>query len=161
MALAFVLMALSSGLYVRKMVQNHFNREVAGILTQTKLKIEADLAGHETTLVAISRTIRGMILRGDSKDMILEFMQDVANELQDKRITHTFDGIFGYFEVFGGTYLHTLSWDVPDNYDPTDRPWYKTAVEAGDKITVTPIYQNLHVNDHIITYVRRIFDEEG
>ncbi|MDR0456509.1 MAG: response regulator, partial [Treponema sp.] len=39
--------------------------------------------------------------------------------------------------------------------------WYKTAVEAGDKITVTPIYQNLHVNDHIITYVRRIFDEEG
>ncbi|MDR0473412.1 MAG: response regulator, partial [Treponema sp.] len=160
-ALSFALMALSSGLYVRMMVRNHFNREVVGILTQTRLKIEADLAGHETTLAAISRAIHGMILEGYNEDRVLDFMQDVADELQDKRIKHTFDGIFGYFDVFGGKYLHTLSLDMPDNYNPTDRLWYKTAVEAGDKIAITPIYQNLHVNDHIITYVRRIFDEEG
>jgi signal transduction histidine kinase/CheY-like chemotaxis protein len=160
-ALAFILITLSSGLYVRKMVQDHFNREVAGILTQTRLKIEADLAGHETTLLAISRTIRGMILQGYNEDIVLQYMQDVADELQDKRVKHVVDDIFGYFEVFDGKYIHTLSWDLPDNYNPTNRPWYKTAVEAGDKIAITPIYQNLHLNDHIITYVRRIFDDEG
>jgi signal transduction histidine kinase/DNA-binding response OmpR family regulator len=100
-------------------------------------------------------------LEGYEEDRVLDFMQNVADELQDKRIKHTFDGIFGYFEVFGGKYLHTLNSDEPDNYNPMDRPWYKTAVAAGDKIAITPIYQNLHLNDHIITYVRRIFDEEG
>jgi hypothetical protein len=32
-------------------------------------------------------------------------MQGVADELQDKRVKHAVDGIFGYFEVFGGKSL--------------------------------------------------------
>ncbi|MDR0472541.1 MAG: response regulator [Treponema sp.] len=159
-ALAFILMVVTSSSYVRKMLKNHFNREAIDILTQTRLKIEADLAGHETTLAAISRTIQGMILRGDSEDMVLKYMQDIVNELQDKTDKYIFSGIFSYFEGFGGKYLHAPSWNIPDNYNPVNRPWYKTAVEAGDKMAVTPIYPNLYVNDHIITYVRRIFDEE-
>jgi len=162
-ALAFIIMVLSSSLYVRKMLHNHLNREAVEILAQTKLKIEAELIGYENTLTAISGTIRGMILRGNSEFAVREYMLDIVDELRQKteKDRPVFYELSGYFEAFGGKYLYAPDREIPDGYNPTEQPWYKTAVEAGDKIVVTPVYPGLQTNDQSIAYVCQIFDEKG
>jgi len=161
-ALAFILMVLSSSLYVRKMLHNHLNRDAVEMLTQTKLKIEAELAGYETTLAGISRTVRGMILRGNREYTVQEYMRDIINELQQRTDGLVINDLSGYFEVFEGKYLYApAGMEIPDGFNPEEQLWYKTAVEAGDKITITPIYEDLQTNAPSITHVCRIFDTKG
>ena len=159
--LAFILMIVSSALYVNNMLRSHLHRDATDMLTQTKLKIEAEFIEPQTAMIAISEIIRNAIIRGDSADKVLATMKHLSRELQRKPGGFTFDDIYGYFEVFGGVYLTATEWDMPEDFNSLERPWYKTAVEAGDKIAITPIYTNLRINDYIVTYVRRIFDNSG
>ncbi|MDR0311078.1 MAG: cache domain-containing protein, partial [Acidobacteriota bacterium] len=158
--LAFVLMVVSSSLYVSNMLRNHLRGDAMDLLNQTKLRIEADLIEPEATLAAISNTIRNMILNGDGEDAVLGYIQDAADVLQNKTSGFKFYGLYGYFDVFGGRYLFS-NWDPPEDFEPTDRPWYKAGIEAGDRVALTPIYKSPSVNDYIVTYVHRIFNKEN
>ena len=161
-ALAFIAMAVSSSLYVNNMLRNHLRRDAMVLLTQTRLKIEAELLEPETVLTAVSSTIRERILKGDNADAVYEHMKTVANALRSKTKGFKFDGLYGYFDVFEGKYMTTASdWNIPKDYAPTTRPWYKTAVAAKGKAAVTSIYMNVRLNAYIITYTQRIFDKEG
>jgi signal transduction histidine kinase/DNA-binding response OmpR family regulator len=102
-----------------------------------------------------------MVLRGDNEDQIREYMRTIYIAMENKIKGFMINGLYGYFDVFEGQFFDSLGLDFPEDYDPTERPWYKTAVEAGDAIAITPMYMNIRVNDYIITYVRRIFDDQG
>ncbi|MDR0290031.1 MAG: response regulator [Treponema sp.] len=160
-ALAFILMVMSSSSYVSDMLRNHLNRDAIETLPQTRLKIESELIEHETTLIVISTTIRRMILQGDNEGQIHEYMINIVNEMENKVKGSMINGLHGYFDVFGGRHITGIEWDYPEDYQPTERPWHKTAVESGDAIAISPMYVSLRENDYIITYVRRIFDEHG
>ena len=159
--LAFLLMVFSSTLFVRNMLRNNLRRDAVDLLTQTKYKMEAKLIEPETAIITISNMIRTMILEGAGADKILKYLQDISDGLQSKTRGFQFCGVYGYFEIFDGVYLSAPGWDIQKDYDPAGLLWYKTAVDAGDKVAVTPIYMSLLVNDYIITYVHRIFDEDG
>jgi len=131
------------------------------ILTQTKMKIEAEMFGYENTMTIISGTIREMILHGNNENMIQEYMRDIFKDLHKKTNSLIFNDLSGYFYVFGGKYLYAPDIYVPSNYNPTEQQWYKTAVEAGDKIAITPINTSLYGDERSITYVCRIFDDDG
>jgi signal transduction histidine kinase/DNA-binding response OmpR family regulator len=160
-ALAFILMVASSRVFVSNILRNHLSRDAVDTLTQTTIKIESELIEHETTLTVISTTIREMILQGDTADQIREYMENIFVAMENKVKGFMINGLYGYFDVFEGLFFDSLGLDFPENYEPTERPWYKTAVEAGDAIAITPMYMNIRVNDYIITYVRRIFDDQG
>ena len=161
--LAFILMFTIYRLYISTTMRSLFSRNAIELLNQTKIKINAELIGHETTLILISNTIRSMIMQGYSADKIQEYMEGVTGELENSRAVGgaAYNGLYGYFEVFGGKFIHAPDWDLPENYNPVDRPWYKIAVEAGDKAAASPVFMNSRVNDYAIAYVRRIFDKEG
>jgi len=160
-ALAFILMILSSSLYVGQMLHNQINRDALDILTQTRLKIEAELFVHENTLAVISGTIREMIIRGNNEYMVQEYMRDIVKEIQQKTGKVKFNDLSGYFDVFKGKYIYAPDRKIPDNYNPTEQLWYKVAVSSGEKIVILPIYSNLNTNEPSISYVCRIFDEKG
>jgi methyl-accepting chemotaxis protein len=102
-----------------------------------------------------------MILRGESKDIILQYMKEIYVELLGKQSGFKTDSIYGYFDVFEGAFLHSKGWSGGAGYNPAERPWYEAAVSAGDKLAATPIYWNLQLNDYCITFVRRLFNETG
>jgi signal transduction histidine kinase/CheY-like chemotaxis protein len=160
-ALAFMLIVVLSSSYVDSILRHHLRRDAEGALAKTSLKIEIGLIEPETVLNVISMTVRSMILHSDSTDRVLEYIKDTFVSLQSKSSGLKFDSIYGYFNVFGGTFLHSKGWNGGAGYDPRERPWYKTAIAAGDKSAVTPIYWNLQLNDYCITYVRQIFNDAG
>jgi hypothetical protein len=160
-ALAFALIVVSSSLYISNILHSHMKRDAETMLAGTALKIETGLVEPETALDIISMSIRSMILNGDGSDVILKYMKNIFVGLQEKQSGFKFDSIYGYFDVFDGAFLHSKGWSGGEGYNPTERPWYKAAVEAGDKLSVTPLYWNLQLNDYCLTYVRRIFNETG
>ena len=160
-ALAFLFMVVSSSLYVSNMLRESLRRESRDLLDRTRLRIEIALTESENTLIAVSRSIRHMILNGADEEAIRGFMQDITGVLQTKPSRLRLCCIYGYFDVFGGIYIHALQWDPPEDHDPRERPWFRTAVEAGDRVAVTPVYMDLRINEKIVTFVHRFFDDEG
>ena len=159
--LAFILMIIIFRLYIGTKIRDIYRRNAFELLNQTKLKINAELLEPETTLIPIAATIREMIMKGDGEDAVQSYMNLVTDEMQKKTKGFVFNGIFGYFEVFGGKYLYAPYWDMPDDFDSTTRPWYKAGVDSGGEIITTPVYWNQRMNEYAITFIRRIFDDEG
>jgi len=161
--LAFVFMTVIFRFYIDTTIRNIYRKNAVELLNQAKLKINADLLESETTLIPIAATVREMIIKGYGEDAVQEYLAFISGELQKKTNGFTFNAVYGYFETFEKKYLNIPGWNlvIPEDFDPTDRLWYKTAVEAGDRVAVTPIYFHSGENDYIITFVRRIFDNEG
>ena len=161
-ALAFAAMVLSGSLYVNNMLRNHLRRDAIDQLAQTKLKIEAELLEPETALATIATTIRELISHGESAEGVYAYMHNTAETLRRKTQGFKFSGLYGYFEVFGNRYMTTSTGgELPKDFVPTERPWYKTAVAAGNRVAMTPIYANLQWKTYLVTYVHRIFDKKG
>ena len=160
-ALAFFLMVVSSSLYVSNMLRESLRKESRDLLDRTRLKIEIALAESENTLIAVSRSVRHMILHGADEYVIRSFMEDITETLQTKPSKLRLCCIYGYFDVFGGIYIHALQWEPPEDHDPRERPWFRTAVEAGDSVAVTPVYRDLRTGGNIVTFVHRFFDDDG
>jgi signal transduction histidine kinase/CheY-like chemotaxis protein len=160
--LAFILMIAIYRIYISTTMRNIYSRTTIETLNQARINIKAELVEPETTLLLISKSISNMIVRGANEQAVQEYMQSIGEELQNnKKRGFNFNSLFGYFDVFDGNVLHTPDWDWPRDIDLTERPWYKAAVQAGDAIGVTPIYLDLRLNECVITYARRIFDNEG
>jgi signal transduction histidine kinase/DNA-binding response OmpR family regulator len=160
--LAFILMITIYRLYIGNTIRSIYNRNSIEQLNQTMLKIKVELAEPETALVIISKTVRERILAGDSEEEIHDLMRGIASELEDvKTQGFIFNSFYGYFDVFGGSFIHSNDWQGAEGYDPTSRPWYKATMEAGDHVAVSPIYWNVREFDYMITYGRRILDDNG
>jgi len=160
-ALAFILMVVSSNSYVSNMLRESLRRESKDLLDRTRLKIEIALAESENTLIAVSRSVRHMILHGADENDIRAFMEDITGVLQTKPSKLRLCCIYGFFDVFGDIYIHALQWEPPEGHNPRERPWFKTAEEAGDRVAVTPVYRDLRKNENVVTFVHRFFDDEG
>jgi signal transduction histidine kinase/ActR/RegA family two-component response regulator/HPt (histidine-containing phosphotransfer) domain-containing protein len=133
-------------------------------MTQTQLEIEADLIAPKTTLVLAAQTVRRIILSGGGIDAVREYLQDVSTKIQnEKNIGAMFEGLYGYFEVFGGAFIHSNNINIGKNYDIKARPWYATAMGVNnDEIAVSPIYKNEYQNgEYTMSYVQRISDQHG
>ena len=155
------MMILSSIVFAINMTQGHLYTDATNLLARTRLRIEAEMIDSENTLPAISTAIRDMILQGADEEIILKYMRNVSTALETQTSRSSFESLYGYFEVFGNAFLHTPPWDTPIDYNPTDRPWFRTAVEAEGNVAITPIYMSTRLNHHIVAYSQRIFDEEG
>jgi signal transduction histidine kinase/response regulator RpfG family c-di-GMP phosphodiesterase len=158
----FALMVVSSYLYVSEIEHEHLVANIENILSSTQNSIEADLKEPRTTLASLSHTVRTMILQGCSASDIDEYFREVSDSiLGNGKFMNGFAGFYGYFEAFDGLVTNGGKWKPPEDYDATERPWYKAAVEGNGEIVSTPLYFSAHTDSVVIAYVRRIFDDSG
>ncbi|MDR0502094.1 MAG: response regulator [Treponema sp.] len=162
--LAFLLMALSSYLYVSKIERDHLRVNTEEAILYTEVNINSDLMEPETMLGGVSETVRSMILNGTDFDELREYILFINKYLvseSNKRMAGAI-GFYGFFNVYGGRFLSgTEDWVVPDDYIPANRPWYRDAAKAAGNICVTEPYVDLYTNDVSITFARQIFNKEG
>jgi signal transduction histidine kinase/CheY-like chemotaxis protein/PAS domain-containing protein len=159
--LAFTLLVVTSGIFVNNMLVNYLKRDAVNILMQTQIRIMDDLLEPETLMISIAKDVHDIIIHGGSADDVLEYFNEISAELLKKEEGFIFDGLHGFFDVFGDVYIPAPGWIVPDDYIATERPWYKAAVEAAGKITITPIYRSLRSGVYQSNVGCRIFDNDG
>jgi len=162
--LAFTLMVVSSYLIMSDSEKVQLRKDVKDAVLYTEEQIKADLLEPETILGGISETIRVMIVRGDSSERVREYLLDINDYMRagdEKRMAGVI-GFYGVFDVYGGEFLHGMSdWELPEGFNLTNRLWYTAAVEADGAVIITEPYVDIYSNESIITFARRIFDEDG
>jgi len=157
--LAFFLMTSISYLFVRDIVNNYLTKEAKNALSYTQSKIETDLLGIETSLQTLSQSIRNMILRGNSANVVLEYMTVMTEYLMSKEArTFGFNGVYGVYDAFNDEYLDGTGWAPPKDYVPKERPWYKVAIAAGGNIATTTPYVDALTGEIVVSYSICIYD---
>ncbi len=48
--------------------------------------------------------------------------------------------------------------DLPDDYDPTSRPWYKSAMKDNEKVTWTKPYEDAASGEYVLTAAKTVLD---
>jgi signal transduction histidine kinase/CheY-like chemotaxis protein/HPt (histidine-containing phosphotransfer) domain-containing protein len=160
---AFALMVIATYFYVSDIERKNLQRNVKGAISHTEANIKSDLLEPETVLGGTAETIRDIILRGNGPDRILEYIQYINVYVQSdvhKRMAGVI-GFYGFFDAYGGKLIADPAWALPEDYDPSNRPWYTAAVDADGDVAVSEPYRDIYTNEVTITFSRRIFDEDG
>jgi len=162
--LAFALMVVLSSAFMTNIVSRQLENNALAALDYLETNITVDLREPRTLLGGASETVRKMILHGASEKEVHTYLNEItAFLLSDEEQLADFDGLFGYFNVFGGALLDGQDRAPPENYNPLERPWYKEAVAAGGEITF--IQPHLSVMSAkpmiIIAYGRALYDDDG
>jgi DNA-binding CsgD family transcriptional regulator len=160
--LAFALLIILSSWFMGSIESRHIMNDAQTALDTTELNINSDLQELENLLVYLSETVRLMILQGTSYEMVTKYITDITDYLfSNEKLNIYTTGVYGYFDVFGGKFHDGTGWIPPDNYKPSERPWYKAAVAANGKTAITEPYVGLATDVLTMTFTRRIFTADN
>jgi len=161
---AFLLMVILSYLSASNIVQKYLRQNTENILNTVQTQVTSDLQEPKIALASFSQTIRNMILHGDNTEKIQEYFLDISNYLAlNKQSYLSFNGFLGFFETLpeGDTFLESLKWDRPANFDPKERLWFQNAIAANGSIVETLMYNDIIYGNVMLIYSLCIFDNAG
>jgi len=160
--LAFALMVFFSYNFMAGIERRHLINKVNNAIETTQEKINSQLLESETILNVVSETVRSMILNGSSFNQVEEFIMNTTSFiLEDERLMLYTTGVYAFFDIFNDKFCDGIGWIPSDDYDPKNRPWYTTAIEAAGSIGVTQPFIDIYSDSISVTFVRRIFDNNG
>jgi len=160
---AFFLMVSTSERYVSGILHRQLRKEAMDALSNTKLKIEYELLMPETIFNIVSLSLRESIIQGASEEKTLDYLRSITDNINnyDKILPFKITGIYGFFNVYGDKYLDGSDWRESESFIPSERPWYEAAVVADGDIAITMPYDSARGDYNVITYTRRLFDNDG
>lgn len=102
-------------------------------------------------------TINKMTERGATTEEVLDYLVN-ETKIYSMIISENNTGVYSYYK---GDYLDGSQWVAPDDYEPTERPWYTAAVAAEGKITVVDPFLNLQTNKVMMSVSQLLDDKES
>ncbi len=163
-ATSFLLLEIFSFVFVRDMTSKHLAKIAGETLVSLQRQIESDLKEPYTALGNFSETIRRSIINaGDDVDLegyfrdLSSYLKETSSEIS------SMNGFYGYFESLpdGARFINGINWTPPDDFDATERAWYKLAVNEGGEIVQTQPYVDAITGEVVLTYARCLYDDEG
>ena len=120
--------------------------------------ITADLENYLDTAKSVlwvtADTVDHMVAKGATNDEIVEYITRESTNTE-AQYDDSYTGLYG---VIRGNYVDGVGWTPPEDYDPTVRDWYKTAMEAkGDAVIASP-YVDAQTGKVIISVVKCLSD---
>jgi len=161
---AFLLMIILSYFFTSNIVQKYLKQNTENILVTVQTQVLSDLMEPQRALESFSHTVRNMILHGENTEKIREYYNDISNYLSLNNQSYlSFNGFLGYFETLpeGHVFMESFSWDRPENFDPTERAWFKDAVAAKGNIAETLMYHDIIYGDAMLVYSMCIYNDSG
>jgi len=110
-------------------------------------EIEKDFTEVESVLTSLSSVIK----QNPNDPNLLEIMDEIDQEYQT--ITQI------YFGQTDGSYVITVDFDEPEGFDIRQRPWYLTAISAGE-LTYTDAYIDAVIESTIMTIAMPIYQDD-
>ncbi|MCR5301230.1 MAG: response regulator, partial [Lachnospiraceae bacterium] len=123
-------------------------------VAETAAELTNYLTMAESTLKVTSDTVDIMIRENEPPDKIEKFIV-CETENQKSEFDENFTGIYA---LINGRYMDGLGWVPEDDYDPTERDWYKEAVDAGGRTVIVSPYVDAQTNSVVITICRMLSD---
>jgi len=160
---AFTLMVTLSSYFMTNIVRNQLRYNALSALSALESDIKTDLKEPRTVMGNQSEYVRILIMRGADKEDVQTYMNDITKYILQNEKTQLsgFNGIFGYFEIFGGTFISGENHSPPENYNPKNLPWYEEAVAAGGEIVFLQPHISAISSELVFTYARALFDDNG
>lgn len=131
--------------------------EGAGAIETTSTELENYLTVAATTLRVAADSVDLMVQNGSSTQDVKKFIVDQTTR-QSEKFDENFTGIYAYLN---GEYLDGLNWVPPEGYEPTERDWYKKAVEANGEVVIVSPYLDAQTGSVIITIGKELSDTDS
>ncbi|MGX1192303.1 methyl-accepting chemotaxis protein [Metabacillus sp. SLBN-84] len=152
---AILLAALSSVqvfsyFYLQEKIGEDAKRNGEGIIQQLKSNIELSLRDYEKNLIRFGENnqIAGLVSAGENKANIDEEFQTFLET--NKRVHLIYAG-----SEDKSLYIQPKT-DLPDGFDPTERPWYKAAKANPDKVIWTEPYEDATNGTYTVTGAKAV-----
>ncbi|MDR1838116.1 MAG: response regulator [Treponema sp.] len=162
--LAFSAMGILSYWSMSKMVEENLNQNANNMISLMKANVESDLGNPKLYLVGFSTTLRTAIIRGSNSALIAEYFEGLNEQLlSGDQSLLGFDGLFGYFENMPGDsgLIGNSQLEFPQDFEPTERRWYKNAIENHGEIVKTIYPSDILTGERILIYSCCIHDDNG
>jgi len=156
-------MVVLSCIFTTRIVRTNLLRNAQSVLDYVESQIKSDLLEASTILDEFTQSIQSLIIRGDDAAKLTAFNTDISNHLilENSGIYST-NGPYGYIEISpeGSFFFNGIGWKPPDDWKPPERPWYKAAIEADNKIAYTIPYADTVTGETVFTYSHCIFNRD-
>lgn len=110
-----------------------------------------------TSLDAIKLTanaLDGMIAEGKSDQEIHDYLVGQSNAV----ISTIFENTTGIYAYVNDKYVDGADWVPPDDYIPTERPWYINAMEKNGEIALIEPYLDVQTGNMMMTLAKTLSD---
>ncbi|MCR5664423.1 MAG: response regulator [Oscillospiraceae bacterium] len=149
-----LVLMISMVLYTSRMIRNVAVDNIREVgedrISAAAAQLENYLDMAKSSLWVTADTVDHMTRSGESTENILEYIIEETDH-QIQYFDVNINGLYGYIN---GEYLDGISWEPPENYDPTRRDWYLAAVKAKGDVTIVPPYVDADTNDLILSISR-------
>jgi PAS domain S-box-containing protein len=160
--LAFIIVIGTSYLFISNTERKHLKQDAENVLNNTNTKIETDLDELKTLMGTFSETIRGMIVQGEDYEKVSGYLKSITEYMSDYgNVLSQITDVYGIFDVFDGKFYTNMNRVFSDDYAHKESLWHKMAVEANGNIVITEPYFDTALGINVITYARRILDNNG
>jgi len=163
-AFAFFLMVVLSYGYIKNTINDHMVKNTESVFAFGLRSLETSLIESRVTLSMFSENVRKMLERGCSKEELQDYINTLSNYVQTSGEGVLDDnGFYGYFRTLDGgpAFINSINWTPPDNYNPTERPWYKAGLAGRGEISESPSYVDAVSGEAVFAYSRCITDDKG
>jgi len=156
---AFALMAITSFIFIGRILQNRMTSEANGLLFSAESNVRASLSEADTTLLNSYYIIQDMIEKNAKRGEILDYLA-LTNEWIRKRDQGlmVYDGIFAYIN---GEFYDSVGLNAGSDYVPQTRPWYQIGIRSGKSVAYTVPYRDWRNGNTIMSAVRNIDLKNG
>ena len=161
---AFLLMVVLSYIYTSKIVRINMARYAESELDSMERKINSELLESRTILDNFAQSIKYLVHNGSSPEKLTAYNKDISSHLLSKgNGAFSSNGPFGYIEKIanGPVFINGIGWEMPDDFSPTTRPWFKAAVEAAGEIAEIAPYKDTVTGETVLIFSRALFTEDG
>lgn len=151
-----VVMVFYTSQNVRSVTVSNIHEVGYDKLTSVRSQIENYLDTTKGMLWVTASTVDYMVRNDQPTEAIQQYLVEQTNE-QIATFNFDYTGLYGYV---GGEYLDGLNWVPDEDYEPTERDWYRQAIAAnGDTIIVSP-YVDAQTGGVVITITRMLSNGE-
>ncbi len=121
---------------------------------QSAKELDNYLIVRKNTVVLAAHVVDDMIVEGKSNKEILDYITAESASIK-KAIDKDYTGLYGWIN---GEYLDGVGWVPPEDFVPTERPWYQeTIADPGDVTFITP-YLDEHTGTVLTTIATQLSD---
>ncbi len=141
---------------VRRVTVNNIHEVGYDKLTSVSAQIDNYLDTTKGMLWVTAETVDQMTQHDVPNDSIQHYLVG-QTDAQIETFNFDYTGLYGYI---GGEYLDGLNWVPDDDYVPTERDWYRQAIEAGGDTIIVPPYIDAQTGQVVITITRMLSNGE-